>query len=87
MKRRITTSEYQFALSIFQREFPPRDHITITDETGFGGATYVRPTVGELVGDGYIRMNLGRGYSNPLSSDFIETFVHELTHAWQNTTH
>jgi hypothetical protein len=83
MKRRITTQEYQLALSIFQREFPPRDHITITDETGFEDRPYVRPTVGELLGDGYIRINLGRHYANPLSPGSIETFVHELTHAWQ----
>lgn len=75
-RRRITTDEYQFALTIFEREFPPRDIITITNETGFGGRPYVRPTV-----DGHIRINLGAAYDNPLGNKNL--FVHELTHAWQ----
>jgi hypothetical protein len=83
-KRTISAEEYQFALSLFQREFPPRDQITITDETGFGNRPYVRPTVGQIVGEGYIRINLGRNYDNPLSSRSVKgLFAHELTHAWQ----
>lgn len=83
--RTMTVEEYQFALTIFEREFPPRDQITITDQTGLGGAFFVRPTVGELVPGkkGYIRMNLGRMFANPLSPENRSTFVHELTHAWQ----
>ena len=81
----MTVEEYQFALTIFEREFPPRDHITITDQTGIGGAFYVRPTVGEAIPgrQGYIRMNLGRMYANPLAPENRSIFVHELTHVWQ----
>jgi hypothetical protein len=80
MKRRtISTEEYQFALSIFEREFPPRDIITITDETGLGDRPYVRPTV-----DGHIRINMGSLYDKCLDSDANKArFAHELTHAWQ----
>jgi hypothetical protein len=78
-RRTISTDEYQFALSIFEREFPPRDIITITDETGLGDRPYVRPTV-----DGHIRINIGSLYDKCLDSDTNKAlFAHELTHAWQ----
>jgi hypothetical protein len=76
--RTISTKEYQFALTIFEREFPPRDQITITNITGLGGRPYVRPTV-----DGNIRINIGDMFDNPMAPGNINTFVHELTHAWQ----
>lgn len=77
--RTISTDEYQFALSIFEREFPPRDTITVTDETGMDDRPYVRPTV-----DGGIRINLGSLYDKCLDSDDNKSvFAHELTHAWQ----
>ena len=80
MKRRtISTEEYQFALSIFEREFPPRDIITITDDTGLGDRPYVRPTI-----NGHIRINMGSLYDKCLDSDSNKArFAHELTHAWQ----
>jgi hypothetical protein len=80
MKRRtISTEEYQFALSIFEREFPPRDNITITDETGLGNRPYVRPTI-----NGHIRINMGSLFNKCLDSDANKaSFAHELTHAWQ----
>jgi virginiamycin B lyase len=78
-ERDITTAEYQFALSIFEREFPPKDMITLTNSTGFGGKPYVRPSI-----NGGIQINLGGIYSNPLSTQASrELFAHELTHAWQ----
>lgn len=80
--RTISAAEYNFALSIFQREFPPRDEITITNITGIGNRPYVRPTV-----DGHIRINLGNMYDNPMSPANIGLFVHELTHAWQIEHH
>src|SRR5687767_10950373 len=60
--RTISTAEYQFALSLFQREFPPRDQITITNGTGLKGAYYVRPLT-----NGNIRINMGNLYDNLLA--------------------
>jgi Tectonin domain len=78
-EREITTAEYQFALSIFEREFPPKDMITITNSTGLGNRPYVRPSI-----NGGVQMNLGSIYSNPLATDSSRgAFAHELTHAWQ----
>ena len=78
-ERDITTAEYQFALSIFEREFPPKDMITLTNSTGLGGRPYVRPSI-----NGGIQMNLGDNYNNPLATQTSrELFAHELTHAWQ----
>ncbi len=78
-ERDINTAEYQFALSIFEREFPPKDMITITNGTGFGGRPYVRPSI-----NGGVQMNLGSIHSNPLATpESRELFAHELTHAWQ----
>lgn len=78
-ERRISTAEYQFALALFEREFPPRDEITITNGTGFGGRPYVRPTI-----DGEIKVNIGNYYDNPLgTTNGKELLAHELTHAWQ----
>lgn len=66
-------------MSIFEREFPPRDEITITDGTGLGGRPYVRPTI-----DGHIRIYMGALYDKCLDSDSNKAaFAHELTHAWQ----
>ena len=80
--RVISTDEYLFALSLFPREFPAQYEITITDGTSpTNGAYYVRPTVGGVIGAGYIRMNMGNLYDNCLSDKGI--FAHELTHAWQ----
>jgi hypothetical protein len=77
--RRITTEEYQFALSIFQREFPPKDQIFISNGTGLGGAMFVRPTI-----NGNIRMHLGALSSKTLTTPVNKgRFAHELTHAWQ----
>jgi hypothetical protein len=77
--RTISAAEYHFALSVFQREFPPRDEITITNFTGLKGAYYVRPTI-----DGHIRINMGNLYDQLLANDANKAmFVHELTHAWQ----
>lgn len=78
-ERDISTAEYQFALSIFEREFPPKDMITITNGTGFGGRPYVRPSI-----NGGVQMNLGDIAGNPLATQASrELFAHELTHAWQ----
>ncbi len=80
--RAITTEEYLFALSLFPREFPTQYEITITDGTSpVNGAYYVRPTIGGIIGAGYIRMNMGNLYENCLTNKAI--FAHELTHAWQ----
>lgn len=77
--RRITTEEYQFALSIFQREFPPKDKIFISDGAGLGGRPFVRPTT-----KGNIRMHLGEYAAKTLGSPMDKAlFAHELTHAWQ----
>jgi hypothetical protein len=73
----MTPEEYQFALSIFERDFPVRDDIELTDGTGIGGRPFVRPTV---VGDPY-KMYLGEWYDAPL--DHKADFAHELTHVWQ----
>ncbi|HEV7780269.1 MAG TPA: tectonin domain-containing protein [Chitinophagaceae bacterium] len=78
-ERDINTAEYQFALSIFEREFPPKDMITITNGTGFGGRPYVRPSI-----NGGVQMNIGNIAGNPLATPASrELFAHELTHAWQ----
>jgi Tectonin domain len=80
--RTISTEEYLFALSLFPREFPAQYEITITDGTSpANGAYYVRPTIGGIIGAGYIRMNMGNLYQNCLANRAI--FAHELTHAWQ----
>lgn len=75
--RSMEPEEYQFALSIFERDFPVRDDIELCDETGIDGRQFVRPTV---VGDPY-KMYLGEWYEAPL--DFRSHFAHELTHVWQ----
>lgn len=77
--RQITTEEYQFALSIFQREFPPRDEIFISNQTGLHNSYYVRPTI-----NGNIRMYMGNLFDTLLSNKTNQSvFAHELTHAWQ----
>lgn len=76
--RPITAEEYHFALSIFQREFPPRDEIFITDGSLEGDRGYVMPTLG-----GNIRIHMGSRYNNCLSRQNKPYFAHELTHAWQ----
>lgn len=75
--RQMTPEEYQFALSIFERDFPVRDDIELCDGTGIDGRQFVRPTV---IGDPY-KMYLGEWYQNPLAER--EWFAHELTHVWQ----
>ncbi|MBC7938074.1 MAG: hypothetical protein H7Y86_22215, partial [Rhizobacter sp.] len=78
-ERNITTAEYQFALALFEREFPPKDMITVANGTGFNNRPYVRPSI-----NGGVQMNLGAIYSNPLATQSSrELFAHELTHAWQ----
>jgi hypothetical protein len=78
-ERDINTAEYQFALSLFEREFPPKDMITLTNGTGFSNRPYVRPSI-----NGGVQMNLGNIYTNPLATQASrELFAHELTHAWQ----
>lgn len=77
--RQINTEEYQFALSIFQREFPPRDEIFISNQTGLGNRPYVRPTI-----NGNIRMYVGSLFNKCLDNRTNKSlFAHELTHAWQ----
>ena len=77
--RQISTAEYQFALSIFQREFPPRDEIFISNQTGFEDRAYVRPTI-----NGNIRMYMGNYFDHLLLNKNNKAFfAHELTHAWQ----
>lgn len=82
-KRRISDAEYEFARSIFNQEFPSKDKITITNlmSPADKNAFYVRPTMGILVGQGYIRMNMGKYFDNCLLDK--KTFSHELTHVWQ----
>lgn len=77
--RQINTEEYQFALSIFQREFPPRDEIYISNQTGLQNRQYVRPTI-----HGNIRMYMGNLFDKCLDNiNNKALFAHELTHAWQ----
>ena len=77
--RQITADEYHFALSIFQREFPPRDEIYVSNQTGLDNRAFVRPTI-----HGNIRMYLGRLFNKCLvNTDNKSHFAHELTHAWQ----
>ena len=77
--RQISTTEYQFALSLFEREFPPRDQITIHNGTGLNGAFYVRPTA-----YGNIRIYMGKLFDQLLNNSSNKAlFAHELTHAWQ----
>ena len=77
--RQISTAEYNFALSIFQREFPPRDEIWISNQTGLENRPYVRPTI-----NGNIRMYLGNLFNKCLDNQTNKSlFAHELTHAWQ----
>ncbi|MBK9995202.1 MAG: hypothetical protein IPP01_14780 [Saprospiraceae bacterium] len=81
-KRKITVEEYHFALSLFPREFPERDEITITDDVSpTNNAPFVRPTVGGLIGEGSILMNMGNHYEDCLANKNL--FAHELTHVWQ----
>jgi Tectonin domain len=81
-KRKITVDEYHFALSLFPRDFPMRDEITITDDVSpANGAYFVRPTIGALVGEGNIQMNMGGFYDDCLKNKAL--FAHELTHVWQ----
>jgi Tectonin domain len=75
--RGMTPEEYQFALSIFERDFPVRDEIELNDGAGIDGRQFVRPTV---IGDPY-KMYLGEWYEAPLN--FKSKFAHELTHVWQ----
>lgn len=75
--RSMTPEEYQFALSVFERDFPVRDDIELCDGDGIDGRQFVRPTV---VGDPY-KMYLGGWYANPLAHK--AKFAHELTHVWQ----
>lgn len=75
--RGMTPEEYQFALSIFERDFPVRDEIELSDDTGIGGRPFVRPTI---IGDPY-KMYLGGWYAEPLK--YMSHFAHELTHVWQ----
>lgn len=77
--RQINTEEYQFALSIFQREFPPRDEIFISNQTGLNDRQYVRPTI-----HGNIRIYMGNLFDKCLDNiNNKALFAHELTHAWQ----
>lgn len=77
--RQISTDEYQFALSIFQREFPSRDEIYVSNQTGLQGRMYVRPTI-----HGNIRMYMGALFNKCLDNTNNKSiFAHELTHAWQ----
>lgn len=77
--RRITTAEYHFALSIFQREFPPRDEIFISNQSGLDNRPYVRPTI-----NGNIRIYMGALFDHCLDNlDNKSKFAHELAHAWQ----
>lgn len=76
--RRISAEEYHFALSIFQREFPPRDEIFISDGSLEGDRGYVVPTI-----TGNIRIHMGSRYDSCLSKKNKPYFAHELTHAWQ----
>ena len=79
MIRQITADEYHFALSIFQREFPPRDEIYISNQTGLGNRPCVRPTI-----HGNIRMYMGGLFNRCLDNNTNKSlFAHELTHAWQ----
>lgn len=81
-KRKISVEEYHFALSLFPREFPTRDEITITDGVSpANGAYYVRPTVGGLIGEGNIQMHMGQYFDDCLKNKSL--FAHELTHVWQ----
>ncbi|AZS37522.1 hypothetical protein CVS47_02159 [Microbacterium lemovicicum] len=75
--RTMTPEEYQFALTIFERDFPVRDDIELCDGTGLDGRQFVRPTV---FGDPY-KMYLGDMFAQPLSRK--AKFAHELTHVWQ----
>lgn len=75
--RGMTPEEYQFALSIFERDFPVRDEIELNDGAGIDGRQFVRPTV---IGDPY-KMYLGEWYEAPLN--YKSKFAHELTHVWQ----
>jgi hypothetical protein len=77
--RQITADEYHFALSIFQREFPPRDEIYISNQSGLGGRPYVRPTI-----HGNIRIHMGALFNKCLDNKHNKSvFAHELTHVWQ----
>lgn len=75
--REMTPEEYQFALSIFERDFAVRDDIELTDGSGLDDRPFVRPTI---TGDPY-KMYLGEWYAAPL--DHRPQFAHELTHVWQ----
>lgn len=74
-KRVISTQEYQFALSLFPREFPEQYQITITNLVS-NGAYFVRPAI-----DGGILLNIGKLFDDCLQNKAI--FAHELTHVWQ----
>ncbi len=77
--RRITADEYEFALSIFQREFPAKDQIFISNQTGLNDRQFVRPTI-----NGNIRMHMGPLFDKLLATKKNKSlFAHELTHAWQ----
>lgn len=77
--RTISAKEYNFALQVFQREFPEQNRITIVNDDGLDNRAYVRPTV-----DGEIKMFIKEIYKNPLLNvNSCRLFLHELTHVWQ----
>jgi hypothetical protein len=83
-QRYITQAEYNWASSqVFGSSLPPPDSLIITDTIGPQGRQFTFPAPG-----GKITLNLGPDLytdpSNSLATGFKgETFVHELTHAWQ----
>ena len=80
--------EYDFANNnVFKGKLPPKSDIVITDTIGGGNRPFTMPRY-----DGKITLNMGTaGYNDPLNynvgvgSNQVkgQTFIHELTHAWQ----
>jgi hypothetical protein len=82
----LTQYEYDFACAVFgSNSLPARENIIKTNMYGIGGRPFTVPNAA-----GQIIMNLGPGYFDPTrwvrpGKDIVagQTFIHEMTHAWQ----
>jgi hypothetical protein len=85
--RAMTAAEKDFAATVFGDTLPT-DRIVLTNLIGLGDVPFTVPGV-----DGSILVNMGGpGYDSPMTQPLFpgvgytvggQTFIHELTHAWQ----
>jgi hypothetical protein len=85
--RTMTDEEYRFANTVFDGTLPPKDRIFLTNLSHGGGRKYTWPSL-----DGSVIVNLNTAFDDPMhsfDSDYPtkgQSFIHELTHAWQIQT-